>query len=370
MTRDGCLAVGLIWLCVSVATAWALETPVDSNHALRLERLAAQEQALLAQRGIVLHDAGLSTYLQCVTRRLWEQVNSDLKAPVVAVVTDTRMEAYAYPNGYCFLTTGMIDQLENEDQLAMILAHELIHYARRHTVALYHHLQRNRTNASPVFAARRTSSDTDVQRAVAAAESQADREGLSILMQAGYRAAQVPVLMENLLNSTRHRAAPAFVKELENRIHAINRCLDATRDDGFRGSTWFECDPDRFSDCIAPALLANAQAAVRAGDWARADKSLGRLLLSHPNDARAYYLKGEIQRRHSAGSDSNFCVASYEQALKIDPMFSPAHRALGEMHFKAGQYRQAKRYFETFLSLSPQDESRGFIKEYLSQCIE
>jgi uncharacterized protein HemY len=56
-------------------------------------------------------------------------------------------------------------------------------------------------------------------------------------------------------------------------------------------------------------------------------------------------------------------------ALKIDPKFPLAHRALGELHFKAGRYQMAKPYFEAFLSLAPQDDAREYIKGYLRQCL-
>ena len=131
--------------CMMLLLAWA--TPVITAHAAapdqtnRLWRLAAQEQERLEQRGVVLYDASLSSYLQTVAERLWEQVSTDLGAPIVKVVMDPRMQAYAFPNGYCFLSTGILNRIENEDQLAMILAHEMVHYARQHTAALYDHFQ-------------------------------------------------------------------------------------------------------------------------------------------------------------------------------------------------------------------------------------
>lgn len=369
MTRRMWFAAWAIALWAWVVSAWALETPADSGHALRLARLAAREQAILEQRGVILHDAALSPYLQAVCRRLWEQVQSDLENPVVQVVADTRTEAYAYPNGICFVTTGMIDQLENEDQLAMILAHELVHYARRHTVALYRHLRQHRSGwDAPAGDTRQAIAALDGEQIVGAAELQADREGVSIMLAAGYRGAEALRLMDNLLSHARQRAAPAFLENLENRIVFLKECIGAYRVDTAGSKTDTRGDSEQFLSRIVPALMANAQAALREGDWIQADRSLYRFLGLNPIDARAYYLKGEIQRSRSTGTENNPCIGSYEQALKIDPTFPPAHRALGELHFKAGRYRKAKTYFETFLTLSPQDESSGYIKGYLSQC--
>ena len=95
----------------------AVVAPVVTAHAAapdrttRLWRLAAQEQAALEQRGVVLHDTSLSSYLQTVAERLWEQVPTDLSTPTVNVVMDPRMQAYAYPNGYCFVSTGILNRM-------------------------------------------------------------------------------------------------------------------------------------------------------------------------------------------------------------------------------------------------------------------
>ena len=87
-----------------------------------------------------------------------------------------------------------------------------------------------------------------------------------------------------------------------------------------------------------------------------------------PDDANAYYLKGEILRRRSDGGDQNQAVVCYEKALKLDPKLASAHRAMGELHFKAGRYQMARSYFDAFLSLAPQDEASDYIKGYMRQC--
>lgn len=48
-------------------------------------------------------------------------------------ILDTdKVNAYAVPGGIIFITSGMIDTLENEAELAVILSHEIAHCIRRH----------------------------------------------------------------------------------------------------------------------------------------------------------------------------------------------------------------------------------------------
>lgn len=358
--------------CMMLLFAWA--TPVITAHAAapdqtnRLWRLAAQEQERLEQRGVVLHDASLSSYLQSVAERLWEQVSTDLSAPTVKVVMDPRMQAYAFPNGYCFLSTGILNRIENEDQLAMILAHEMVHYARQHTAALYDHFQMaSHGTGLPYADQRQAAGKVAMKQKIDAAEHQADDEGLAILKAADYCETEVLSLMSNLLNYLLDQGASEAVGRLERRIKTMKTRIGRTQD-SVSCTSATDGDPSFFFNRIAPALMANAQAALTCGNWNQADQSISKFLALKPDDARAHYLKGETLRRRNDGSGKNQCIGSYLKALKIDPEFPLAHRALGELHFKAGRYQTAEPYFEAFLSLAPQDIAREFIKGYLSQC--
>jgi predicted Zn-dependent protease len=48
------------------------------------------------------------------------------------VIDSASINAFAAPGGYIFITSGMIAQLENEAQLAAVLAHEIIHVTEQH----------------------------------------------------------------------------------------------------------------------------------------------------------------------------------------------------------------------------------------------
>jgi predicted Zn-dependent protease len=48
------------------------------------------------------------------------------------VIDSTAINAFAAPGGYIFITSAMIKQLDNEAQLAAVLAHEIIHVTQLH----------------------------------------------------------------------------------------------------------------------------------------------------------------------------------------------------------------------------------------------
>ena len=369
MTPRRCMTAWIILVMAWVSPLYALSTTVEpSIHTERLWRLAELEERTLEQRGVVLHDATMEHSLQTVVMRLWEQVSTDLTAPVVEVAMETRTDAVTYPNGVILLTTGMLEQIKNQDQLAIILAHELIHYARQHTIQLYDHLQVSaQTNGLPSVDHSPTISETDVAQQVNAAEYQADSEGLVIFKAAGYCEAEILPLISTMIDQMQAQGAS---KALDDLVARKIRMQAMISQDPMTGTCASAADSGQkfFLDCIAPALMANAQTAIRQGDWGLADRCITKYVTMKSDDARAYYLQGEIMRLRDDVDHEDQSMGYYEAALKIDPQFPPVHRALGELYFKAGQYQQAKPYFETFLSIAPEDESRMYVEGYLRQC--
>lgn len=101
--------------------------------------LEVLEQAnLVDQRferdGLVLVDEAANAYLRRVGQSLippgleLERVSWKFRA-----LRDPQPNAFALPNGSIYVTTGLMTLIDNESQLAAIIAHELTHVMRRHT---------------------------------------------------------------------------------------------------------------------------------------------------------------------------------------------------------------------------------------------
>lgn len=60
-------------------------------------------------------------------------------------IDDPTMNAFAIPGGHIFFFRGILEKprrIENEAQLAGVLAHEINHVDKRHTIAIFEHLKR------------------------------------------------------------------------------------------------------------------------------------------------------------------------------------------------------------------------------------
>lgn len=89
---------------------------------------------------IILGDRKLSTdgelnrYLNLVGHSIVRHTNRPELEYSFAAVDSSEINAYAVPGGYIFVTTAALGMMQNEAELAAVLAHEIAHVSERHIV--------------------------------------------------------------------------------------------------------------------------------------------------------------------------------------------------------------------------------------------
>jgi predicted Zn-dependent protease len=136
-----CLALLLIGLlcaaCASrlppLSASGQAFTPA-SDEALLWER-AAREHRKLGRNSGLLRDPILEEYLADVVHRLLPPGTIEAGvSPSVHVLINPSLNAFAYPTGAIYVHSGLLARLENEAQLAAVLAHETAHIVHRHAI--------------------------------------------------------------------------------------------------------------------------------------------------------------------------------------------------------------------------------------------
>lgn len=96
------------------------------------KEIGAEAAALLLGAAPILDDDALQRYINKVG--MWVAIQSD--RPDLpwrfAVLNDPDINAFAAPNGYVFITKGMLARLQSEAELAGVLGHEIAHVVERH----------------------------------------------------------------------------------------------------------------------------------------------------------------------------------------------------------------------------------------------
>lgn len=83
--------------------------------------------------GRVIYGDDLSAYIQKIADLLLKDQPAIRKKLRFYIIKSTLANAYSTNEGIIFITTGLIAQVENEAQLAFIIAHEISHYNEKHT---------------------------------------------------------------------------------------------------------------------------------------------------------------------------------------------------------------------------------------------
>jgi len=69
-----------------------------------------------------------------IVRRLGQAAGPEVGAIHANVNRDEQVNAFALPGGHVYVLSGLLQKIENVDELAGVLAHEIGHVARRHQI--------------------------------------------------------------------------------------------------------------------------------------------------------------------------------------------------------------------------------------------
>lgn len=125
-------------LCL-ILTAVLTLGPAFSAHALFSDFTISDEieagrkfDRYLRSRLPIVEDPEITAYVKSVVQRLVDHIPPQPFHFTTTVVQNGAMNAFAIPGGYVYVFTGLILNLQHEDQLAAVLAHELAHVTEHH----------------------------------------------------------------------------------------------------------------------------------------------------------------------------------------------------------------------------------------------
>ena len=216
---------------------------VDQEIALGIE--AAPQ--LAQQFGGLDPDPQAQNLIDAVGQRLVRESpagRSDYQFDFHLLADDQTVNAFALPGGQVFITAALFDRLQNEDQLAGVLAHEIGHVIGRHSAEQIarQQLTEGLTGAA-VIAAYDPDNPSSAQRAQMAIlvgqlinmrygrddEIESDFFGVCFLNDAGYDPAAMEDVMRILAEASGGQPSPEFFSthpNPENRIENIRWAVD------------------------------------------------------------------------------------------------------------------------------------------------
>lgn len=208
-------------------------------------RIGKQVSGDLLGAAPLVKDDTLQQYVNVVGRWVAQQSNRKDLPWKFGVIESEDINAFAAPGGYVFLTKGLYRRLNNESELAGVLAHEIAHVSKKH------HLDVLRKSALigmlSQAVSREIKGDAAVQNVIGNgaemmargldkdAEYEADRVGAVFAARAGYDPWGLPGVLQDMASistkdnrvSLLYKTHPTAAERLERLGTAVGDRFDA-----------------------------------------------------------------------------------------------------------------------------------------------
>lgn len=343
-------------------------------------------QQEIRKNGEAMNDAALESYLEGIVYRLMGGMVQTIGLEVdVIAYKDTSVNAWVYPDGTVAVHTGMLAAMQNEAQLAAILAHEISHYLNRHAFIQIKSKQKNSllgkglgVLATAVVASKTGAVDTGLIEKgqiftdlVTSGYSRkleiaADKQGMGLYLTAGYPADQALPGFETLripeddkgLNAAKIWSSHP---DIDSRLKNIKKHIKKA------GDTQPSYTPDSvvYYQKTLPGILVNSQLLVNQQEYQAAASSL-ELVSQHVNDAATHFLLGEAYRKQSPEGNYDKREASYLKAIQTQASLVEAHKELGLLYRQQGKLDLAQGSLEQYLRLQPTNLEAPIVRWYLA----
>jgi predicted Zn-dependent protease len=373
--------------------------------------------------GLVFGDEAANAYLSRVGQSLIPKTLAIEKVSWrFRMLRDPQPNAFALPNGSIYVTTGLMTLIDNESQLAAIIAHELTHVMRRHTY-LQNRSNRKKFLTMNIMSAVGAYAPLTVVGAVITVvttvaplimyatmfgysrdlEREADLRGIDMMVSAEYPPEELLTVIKLLDKDIEGENVRLFYNDhpsLDERIRYLSTYLGARAE---RVTAQMELHRERraYFQRVLPVMRHDIQLSINAGRFRSALYLAQRLVDFQPDSenlfwlAEAYRTLGprapQLSERESTNNAKKDAAKKrqkrtideeerdllatpagkenwqqhqqqaeelYLRALKADNPLPAAHRGMGMLYEKLGRANDAVVEYQKYTDLSPSAPDR------------
>ena len=339
-------------------------------------KIADEAQRMLMRRGVVLADTPALSYMNAVMLRIRGNDTSAMPFRIL-IVKSYDPNAASYANGLLIICTGALAVIDNETQLAFLLAHEMAHYSLNHHVRERHvmHekslelLRQQMASAFFLGGLALLGADNSFREMMCGfsrgLEKEADRLALKWIIRAGYDAHVALMLFKNMQTRTGKDTlgGPDALQThptISERISLSQSYLAGIK----LPATFRSTDAAVFLRSLKKVYFVNAQECLAASEFSLAQQSIEVCLRLEPSSPSALATKAGVFILRREGHDLDSAMTFYRKVIASDAMFATAHRDLGYCHFLRGHCDSAAFCFDQYLRLNPAATDGVFIRFY------
>lgn len=267
-----------------------------------------------------------------------------------SIVNSSAINAFATPGGYIYINKGLINAVENEGELAGVIAHEISHANARHIASIIDKSQKlNIATLAAVLAGALLGGGGEATAAIAAFsiagaaslslkysrehEEEADRIGIEYLVKAGYYpAAMVDFLKIMKKYEFLSKSMPSYLLThpgTDERIFYLDSLIQTKYRHG--GS----------KNIVGNLSRMQALISLDSNDINTRYKQLKESLTKEPDNIDLLYAAALIEDKLG---QTNEALEHYQKALSLSGQDEDVLKNLGLLYLKLGKAQEAKTY--------------------------
>ncbi len=349
-------------LLVCLTLPPAAESALGGNFSIEDEKELGQKfEVLITSQMPQVHDPIVLEYVRDLLHRIESAAPAQPFDLEIRVLQDNSLNAFAAPAGKVFVHNGLILAMEDESELAGVMAHELAHVTCRHIAA---NIERSRWISigtlagvlAGIFVGGGAVSQALAVGSMAGGHSaalkysrdderEADRLGLRYLIDAGYNPKGMADAFRNI---RRHHIMGGSTGEMPE---------------------YMQTHPgleERISEVESMLGRVDQEVLEREADNSRLRKvqMLLRARYSNPGRAKNYYQRQEdlssldvlglaIAKQRS--NEMEQAEKTFKKALQCGEEKALWQRETGRFYFQMGRFQEARPYLERAVKLAPND---------------
>jgi beta-barrel assembly-enhancing protease len=304
----------------------------------------------LVKHNLLLEKKPLNEYINKIGNLV---LNGNRQVPFefhFSIVNSSAINAFATPGGYIYINKGLINAVENEGELAGVIAHEISHANARHIASIIEKSKKlNIATLAAVLAGALLGGGGDATAAIAAFsmagaasmslkysrehEEEADRTGIEYLVKAGYYpAAMVDFLKIMKKYEFLSKSMPSYLLThpgTDERIFYLDSIIQT-----------------KYNQTGAKNIVGNLSRMQALMSLDRDDinaryKQLKDSLINEPDNIDLLYAAGLIEDKLGF---TNEALEHYQKALNLSPQDEDVLRNVGLLYLKLGKAQEAKTY--------------------------
>jgi predicted Zn-dependent protease len=400
------LAAAVLAPCAAPAASGQYEPMPIHGDERHLLATADDLEGYFSAHALLCKDERVLALVQRVGRSIQPQPTDDYMVYEFHVLRDPSPNAFALPNGSVYVHTGMLARLNDEDELAALLAHEITHVAGHHGL-VDHRATKKASIAGMVLGgmsvwggaiavglqasvfgfSRDLEQEADDHAAITLRDSRYDPHALPDLLDILGRDydgldPRVPTIWSTHPEiRARAETSRALVADLPRRERTVDGFEDAVYE--LRAMTVQDYIRDEYPQtalALAEDLVARhpgdartvqllgdawqgmgAQPRTNPSELTKSDKKQNRRDHRKTREQRLAAELATEEGRAAYAENLRQAEDAYTRALAIDPHLAAAHRGLGEVYEQRQLAADAAREYLLYVRAAPDAEDRSIV---------